>query len=233
MIRLKKVTKVYPNGYVALDNIDLHIGRNEFVYLVGQSGAGKSTLLNMLYKAETPSSGDIYIDNIPLSTISAKQIPFLRRSIGVIFQDYKLLPKRTVYENVAFALRVMHFSRARIRRQVTQVLDLVGLQQKMHNMPSELSGGEQQRICIARAIVNNPPILLADEPTGSLDPETSWEIMQLLSKINSRQTTVVVATHDKSAVDRLQKRVVALSGGRIIRDDAVGSYGVDDLEETT
>lgn len=224
MIRIKNVTKTYPNGYVALDNINLHIGHNEFVYLVGQSGAGKSTLLNMLYKAETPSSGDIYIDNIPLSTISATQIPFLRRSIGVIFQDYKLLPKRTVYENVAFALRVMHFSRARIRRQVTQVLDLVGLQQKMHNMPSELSGGEQQRICIARAIVNNPPVLLADEPTGSLDPETSWEIMQLLSKINSRQTTVVVATHNKSIVDDIRKRVIQVENGHVVRDEQLGMY---------
>jgi len=224
MIRIKNVTKTYPNGYVALDNVNLHISRNEFVYLVGQSGAGKSTLLNMLYKAETPSSGDIYIDNIPLSTISAKQIPFLRRSIGVIFQDYKLLPKRTVYENVAFALRVMHFSRARIRRQVTQVLDLVGLQQKMYNMPSELSGGEQQRICIARAIVNNPPVLLADEPTGSLDPETSWEIMQLLSKINSRQTTVVVATHNKSIVDDIRKRVIQVENGHVVRDEQLGMY---------
>lgn len=224
MIRIKNVTKTYPNGYVALDNVNLHISRNEFVYLVGQSGAGKSTLLNMLYKAETPSSGDIYIDNIPLSSISAKQIPFLRRSIGVIFQDYKLLPKRTVYENVAFALRVMHFSRARIRRQVTQVLDLVGLQQKMYNMPSELSGGEQQRICIARAIVNNPPVLLADEPTGSLDPETSWEIMQLLSKINSRQTTVVVATHNKSIVDDIRKRVIQVENGHVVRDEQLGMY---------
>jgi cell division transport system ATP-binding protein len=224
MIRIKNVTKTYPNGYVALDNVNLHISRNEFVYLVGQSGAGKSTLLNMLYKAETPSAGDIYIDNIPLSTISAKQIPFLRRSIGVIFQDYKLLPKRTVYENVAFALRVMHFSRARIRRQVTQVLELVGLQQKMYNMPSELSGGEQQRICIARAIVNNPPVLLADEPTGSLDPETSWEIMQLLSKINSRQTTVVVATHNKSIVDDIRKRVIQMENGHIVRDEQLGMY---------
>jgi cell division transport system ATP-binding protein len=224
MIRLKNVTKTYANGYVALDSVNLHIGRNEFVYLVGQSGAGKSTLLNMLYKAETPSSGDIYIDNIPLSTISPKQIPFLRRSIGVIFQDYKLLPRRTVYENVAFALRVMHFSRARIRRQVTQVLDLVGLQQKMHNMPSELSGGEQQRICIARAIVNNPPVLLADEPTGSLDPETSWEIMQLLSKINARQTTVVVATHNKSIVDDIRKRVIQVENGHVVRDEQLGMY---------
>ncbi|NBV83660.1 cell division ATP-binding protein FtsE [bacterium] len=224
MIRVKNIRKVYPNGFVALDGIDLHISRNEFVYLVGQSGAGKSTLLNMLYKAETPTSGDIYIDNISLGSLSPKQIPYLRRSIGVIFQDYKLLPRRTVYENVAFALRVMHFSRSRIRRQVTQVLELVGLQQKMHHYPSELSGGEQQRICIARAIVNNPPVLLADEPTGSLDPDTSWEIMQLLSKINARQTTVIVATHNKAIVDDIRKRVVAVENGRIIRDEQLGLY---------
>lgn len=224
MIRIKNVKKTYPNGFVALDGIDLHISRNEFVYLVGQSGAGKSTLLSMLYKAETPSSGEIYIDNISLSSLAPKQIPYLRRSIGVIFQDYKLLPRRTVYENVAFALRVMHFSRSRIRRQVTQVLELVGLQQKMNHYPSELSGGEQQRICIARAIVNNPPVLLADEPTGSLDPDTSWEIMQLLSKINARQTTVIVATHNKAIVDDIRKRVIAVENGRIIRDEQLGLY---------
>ena len=178
----------------------------------------------MLYKAETPTSGDIYIDNISLGSLSPKQISYLRRSIGVIFQDYKLLPRRTVYENVAFALRVMHFSRSRIRRQVTQVLELVGLQQKMHHYPSELSGGEQQRICIARAIVNNPPVLLADEPTGSLDPDTSWDIMQLLSKINARQTTVIVATHNKAIVDDIRKRVVAVENGRIIRDEQLGLY---------
>ncbi|NDC82614.1 cell division ATP-binding protein FtsE [bacterium] len=224
MIRVKNVRKIYPNGFVALDGIDVHISRNEFVYLVGQSGAGKSTLLSMMYKAEIPTSGDIYIDNIALSNIDANQVPYLRRSIGVIFQDYKLLPRRTVYENVAFALRVMHFSRSRIRRQVTQVLELVGLQQKMHHYPSELSGGEQQRICIARAIVNNPPILLADEPTGSLDPDTSWEIMQLLSKINARQTTVIVATHNKSIVDDIRKRVIAVENGRVIRDEQLGLY---------
>ncbi len=224
MIRVKNVRKLYPNGFVALDGIDLHISKNEFVYLVGQSGAGKSTLLNMLYKAETPTSGEIYIDNIALGGLTPAQVPFLRRSIGVIFQDYKLLPKRTVYENVAFALRVMHFSRSRIRRQVTQVLELVGLQNKMSHYPSELSGGEQQRICIARAIVNNPPVLLADEPTGSLDPDTSWEIMQLLSKINARQTTVIVATHNKAIVDDIRKRVVAVENGRIIRDEQLGLY---------
>ena len=224
MIRIKNLRKVYPNGLVALDGIDLRIQKNEFVYLVGASGAGKSTLLKMIFRSEIPTSGDIFIDNFSLSEIKDNQVPYLRRSIGVVFQDFKLLPKRTVYENVSFALRFLDYSRSRIRRQVSQVLELVGLQNKMHHMPSELSGGEQQRICIARAIVNNPPILLADEPTGSLDPDTSWEIMQLLSKINSRQTTVVVATHNKGIVDDIRKRVVALEKGRVIRDQQLGAY---------
>lgn len=224
MIRIKNLRKVYPNGLVALDGIDLRIQKNEFVYLVGASGAGKSTLLKMIFRSEIPTSGDIFIDNFSLSEIKDSQVPYLRRSIGVVFQDFKLLPRRTVYENVSFALRFLDFSRSRIRRQVSQVLELVGLQNKMHHMPAELSGGEQQRICIARAIVNNPPILLADEPTGSLDPDTSWEIMQLLSKINSRQTTVVVATHNKGIVDDIRKRVVALEKGRIVRDQQLGAY---------
>jgi len=224
MIRIKNLRKIHKNGFVALDGINLHVQKDEFVYLVGTSGAGKSSLLNMLFRSELPTSGEIYINNFSLSNISIQQVPLLRRSIGMIFQDYKLLPKRTVYENVAFALRVMHVNRAHIKRQVTQVLELVGLQQKAASLPNELSGGEQQRICIARAIVNNPPILLADEPTGSLDPDTSWEIMQLLSKINSRQTTVIVATHNKSIVDDIRKRVVALEKGRIVRDHQFGMY---------
>jgi len=224
MIRIKNLRKVYPNGLVALDGIDLRIQKNEFVYLVGASGAGKSTLLKMIFRSEIPTSGDIFIDNFSLSDIKDSQVPYLRRSIGVVFQDFKLLPRRTVYENVSFALRFLDYSRSRIRRQVSQVLELVGLQNKMHHMPSELSGGEQQRICIARAIVNNPPILLADEPTGSLDPDTSWEIMQLLSKINSRQTTVVVATHNKGIVDDIRKRVVALEKGHVVRDQQLGAY---------
>jgi len=224
MIRVKNLRKIHQNGFVALDNINLTIEKDEFVYLVGPSGAGKSTLLSMLFKADLPTSGEIYINNISLNTLPAKQVPLLRRNIGFIFQDYKLLPKRTVAENVAFALRVMHVERNRIRRQVAQVLELVGLQQKMNYLPSELSGGEQQRICIARAIVNNPAILLADEPTGSLDPDTSWEIMQLLSKINARQTTVIVATHNKSIVDDIRKRVVALEKGRIVRDKHLSLY---------
>lgn len=224
MIRIKNLRKVHNNGFVALDGINLQIEKDEFVYLVGPSGAGKSTLLNMIFRSDVPTSGDIFINNFAINNMPTRQIPLLRRSIGFIFQDYKLLPKRTVYENVAFALRVMHFDRSRIRRQVTQVLELVGLQQKMKHLPSELSGGEQQRICLARAIVNNPPILLADEPTGSLDPDTSWEIMQLLSKINARQTTVIVATHNKSIVDDIRKRVVALEKGRVVRDKRLGLY---------
>jgi len=224
MIKIKNLKKQYTNGFIALENINLHFGKDEFVYLVGPSGAGKSTLLKSFFMAEKPSSGEIYINNIALSKIKQKQVPFLRRNIGVIFQDFKLLPRRTVYENIAFALWVMHYPKSKIRRRVHQVLELVGLLPKMKSLPTELSGGEQQRICIARAIVNNPPILLADEPTGSLDPETSWEIMQLLSKINARRTTVIVATHDKGIVDDIRKRVIAMDRGRVIRDHQLGLY---------
>ena len=224
MIQIKNLIKIYPNGFKALDTVSLYIGKEEFVYLVGPSGAGKSTLLNMIFLAENPTSGEIIIDNFALKHITPKQVPYFRRNIGVIFQDYKLLPRRTVYENVAFALRVMHYSRSRIHRQVGQVLELVGLHQKMNHLPEELSGGEQQRICIARAIVNNPPILLADEPTGNLDPDTSWEIMQLLVKINTRKTTVIVATHNKEIVDVMRRRVVALEAGKVVRDQQLGVY---------
>jgi cell division transport system ATP-binding protein len=227
MIEVRNVSKIYLNGFKALDNVTLSIGKEEFVYLVGPSGAGKSTLLKMIYKAEEPSSGKIFIDNFSLNNITERQIPYLRRNIGIVFQDYKLLPKRTVYENVAFALRVMHYSRSKIRRQVSQVLELVGLHQKMKNLPQELSGGEQQRICIARAIVNNPKILLADEPTGNLDPETSWEIMHLLTKINTRKTTVIVATHNKEIVDNIRKRVIALEKGKLVKDQQLGVYSTN------
>ena len=224
MITIQKLTKIHENGFLALDNIDLHINKNEFVYLVGPSGSGKSTLLNMIFRAAIPSSGRILIDKYDINKLSMKQVPHLRRNIGVVFQDFKLLEKRTVFENLAFALRVTHTKRSSIRRQVNQVLELVGLHEKMNHLPSELSGGEQQRICIARAIVNNPPILLADEPTGSLDPDTSWEIMKLLSKINTRNTTVVVATHNKSIVEDIRKRVVALENGKVVRDQELGLY---------
>ncbi|MBT6120921.1 cell division ATP-binding protein FtsE [bacterium] len=224
MIKIKNLEKIHKNGFKALKKVNLHVGKNEFIYLVGPSGAGKTTLLNMIFKFDRPTSGEIYIDNCPLTSIHDRQIPHLRRNIGVVFQDFKLLPKRTVYENIAFALKVMHYSRANIRRKVSQVLDLVGLTQKESYFPNQLSGGEKQRICIARAIVNDPPILLADEPTGSLDPDTSWEIMHLLSKINARNTTVIVATHNKGLVDDLRKRVVTLESGKIIRDQQIGFY---------
>jgi len=224
MIRFNRVTKVYSKGLVAIDDLTVHIAKNEFVYIIGPSGAGKSTLLKLVFRAEFPSEGEIIIDRFFLNKLTQKQIPYLRRHIGMIFQDYKLLAKRTVFENVAFALSVMHVPRKKIRRRVCHALELVGLEQKMDNMPRELSGGEQQKICIARAIVNNPPILLCDEPTGNLDPDTSWDIVQLLTKINARQTTIVMATHDTEIVDGIPKRVLAMDQGKVIRDSQLGGY---------
>ncbi|RAP34109.1 cell division ATP-binding protein FtsE [Candidatus Marinamargulisbacteria bacterium SCGC AG-410-N11] len=224
MIKLKNISKYYQSNSLILNNINLTINKGEFVYLVGPSGAGKSTILNLLLKIEEPTSGELFIDGVSLLRLKDSKIPYLRRNIGVIFQDFKLLPKRTVFENIAFALRFYNYSRSRIRRQVYQVLDLVGLTTKLDCYPTELSGGEQQRICIARAIVNNPQILLADEPTGSLDPETSWEIMTLLSKINMRDTTVIVATHNRGIVDDIRKRVISINKGAIARDEEQGSY---------
>lgn len=224
MIKINKLSKMYPNGQVALDDVNLYVNRGEFIYVVGPSGSGKSTLLKLIFSSEKPSKGDILIDNHSLKALNKKHIPYLRRNIGMIFQDFKLLNKRTVFENVAFALKILGLERSKIRRQVTQVLDLVGMTEKIRHFPPELSGGEQQRVCIARAIINNPKLLLADEPTGSLDPDTSWEIMQLLSKINKRNTTVIVSTHNKGIVDDLRKRVVALDNGKVIKDEQLGSY---------
>lgn len=227
MIDLQAINKTYPNGVGALYDVNLHIGKEEFVFIVGPSGAGKTTLLKLLYREELPSQGKVVVDRINVVTLNQEQVPYLRRNIGVIFQDYKLLPRRTVYENVAFALRVTGIPRSHIRRQVNQALELVSMLRKANSFPEELSGGEKQRACIARAIVNNPPLLLADEPTGNLDPNTSWEIMQLLDKINKRNTTVVVATHNKSIVDGMKKRVVAIENGRIIRDQQLGVYSAE------
>lgn len=224
MIKLTGVTKVFPNGYRALVDINLHINRGEFVYIVGASGSGKSTLLKCIFCSERPTSGSVYLDNYHLKKLSSTQTAYLRRNMGMIFQDFKLLKHRSVYDNVAFALHILGYSRSDIQRRVNRVLDVVGMQHKQRSYPTELSGGEQQRVCIARAIVNNPPILLADEPTGSLDPDTSWEIIQLLSKINQQQTTVVVATHNKGIVDDLRKRVVALENGVLARDQQLGAY---------
>ena len=224
MIQATQLSKVHANGFCALNKVDLHIDRDEFVYLVGESGAGKSTLLNIMFKREHYSSGSVSVGGVPLHQIQGHQIPSFRRTIGMVFQDYKLLPKRTVYENIAFALRVMHYGRYKIHQYVSQVLDLVGMQQQANYLPFTLSGGEKQRICIARAIVNNPSILLADEPTGNLDPENSWEIMQLISKINRRKTTVVVATHNHRIVNLMRKRVIKLSRGYVIDDCQLGTY---------
>jgi len=224
VIELINVSKTYPNGIDVLFNVSLSIGKEEFVFMVGPSGAGKTTLLKMLYRDEVPSSGKVIVDKINVADLAPSQVPFLRRNMGVVFQDYKLLAKRTVFENVAFALRVTGAPRSTIRRKVMQVLELVGMLRRANAFPEELSGGEKQRACIARAIVNNPPILLADEPTGNLDPTTSWDIIQLLEKINKRNTTVMVATHNKSIVDDMKRRVVAIENGRIVRDQLLGGY---------
>lgn len=224
MIRATSVYKIYAN-HVILNDINLNIDKSEFVFFVGPTGAGKSTLLKMLYRAILPTKGKVYIDNIDVTSLKSRQIPFLRRSMGVIFQDYKLLKQRTVYENVAFALEVLEKDPREVKKQVLQVLDLVGLLKKMENFPERLSGGEQQKVSIARALVNNPPILLADEPTGNLDPDNSWDVIQLLDRINEqRKTTVVVATHDKTIVDSMRKRVIELNNGKVLRDQKLGVY---------
>ncbi len=226
MIELINVSKTYTSGIDVLYNINLNIGKEEFVFIVGPSGAGKTTLMKLLYREESPSSGKVVVDRVNVAELDVDQVPYLRRNIGVVFQDYKLLAKRTVFENVAFALRVTGAPRSTIRRKAMQALELVGMLRRANAFPHELSGGEKQRACIARAIVNNPPILLADEPTGNLDPTTSWDIIQLLDKINKRNTTVLVATHNKNIVDDMKRRVVALETGRVVRDQMLGGYNV-------
>lgn len=226
MIELVNVSKTYPNGIEVLNSINLNIGKEEFVFIVGPSGAGKTTLLKLLYREEIPTSGKVVVDRVNVAGLEPAQVPFLRRNIGVVFQDFKLLPRRTVYENVAFALRVTGAPRSTIRRKVMQSLELVGMLKRANAFPDELSGGEKQRACIARAIVNNPALLIADEPTGNLDPTTTWDIVQLLDKINRRNTTVIVATHNKSIVDDMKRRVVAMEAGKIIRDQLLGGYNV-------
>jgi cell division transport system ATP-binding protein len=226
MIEFLNVSKSYADGIDILFNINLHVGKEEFVFIVGPSGAGKTTLMRLVYREEIPSAGKVVVDRVNVADLEPQQVPYLRRNIGVVFQDYKLLPRRTVYENVAFALRVTGAPRSTIRRKVMQALELVGMLRKANAFSRELSGGEKQRACIARAIVNNPPILLADEPTGNLDPVTGWDIIQLLDKINKRNTTVLVATHNKSIVDDMKRRVVVLENGRMVRDQQLGTYHV-------
>ncbi len=226
MIQFQQVSKVYGNGVVALNNINLYIEKGEFVFLVGASGAGKTTFIKLLIRRELPTEGRVYVGRKNLNQIRESELPIFRRNIGVIFQDYKLLPNKTVFENIAFALEVIEASKRDILRQVPTVLELVGLKDKARVFPSELSGGEQQRVSLARAIVNRPLLLLADEPTGNLDPDTSWGIMDLLLEINKRGTTVIMATHNKTIVDRMRKRVLALENGYLVRDEQKGVYEV-------
>ncbi len=230
MVEFINVTKKYPNGTLALKNINLKIAKGEFVFIVGPSGSGKSTLMKMIMKEEEPSDGGVKVNGYNVSNMPRKQVPYLRRSLGTVFQDFRLLPNKTVYENVAFAMQITEALPKEIRRQVPMALALVGLSRKANVYPTQLSGGEQQRVALARAIVNNPCLLIADEPTGNLDPETSWEIMKLLTEINQRGTTVIVATHEKSIVDALKKRVIAIDKGVIVRDQEKGLYGDEDKD---
>ncbi len=224
MIKLENVTKVFKGDVVAVRDATVDIAKGEFVFLVGQSGSGKSTFLRLLNREETPEHGTIYVAGKDISGLGAWKVPYLRRNIGYIFQDFKLLPKKTVAENVAFALEVIGKPRHVVRKQVPAILELVGLAAKIDNLPLELSGGEQQRVSIARAFVNRPLILLADEPTGNLDPQTSVGIMKLLDRINRTGTTVVMATHDQGIVDTMRRRVIELDRGVIVRDQARGVY---------
>ena len=228
MIKLENVTKVYPGGTVAAKDVNLEIAKGEFVFLVGASGSGKSTLIRLMMREEPPTNGDIWIAGKHASELPSWKVPYLRRSIGTVSQDFKLLPTKTVYENVAFAMEVTAKHRSVIRNQVPQVLKLVGLSDKADRLPRQLSGGEQQRVAVARAFVNRPLILLADEPTGNLDPATSVGIMRILDRISRTGTTVVMATHDHAIVDAMQRRVVELDRGRISRDESRGIYETRD-----
>jgi cell division transport system ATP-binding protein len=228
VIEFRGVSMSYPSGDVGLDQATFAVERGDFVFLVGSTGSGKSTVMRLLIKELEPTTGSIVVAGHDLSQIRRKRVPYYRRNVGVVFQDYKLLPNRTVYDNVAYALQVTGHSRREIRNKVPDILRLTGLSTKLHNLPDQLSGGEQQRVSIARAFVNHPPLLLADEPTGNLDPETSIDIMRLLYRINRTGTTVLVASHDNAMVDKMRRRVIELSRGRIVRDEATGLYARDE-----
>ncbi len=231
MIVFDKVTKYYKSN-VGLDNVSVRINRKDFVFLVGPSGAGKSTFIKLILKEIEADSGSIKVRGENVTKMSARQIPKLRRNVGIVFQDFRLLPKKTVYENVAFAMEIVHQPRKNIKKTVIQALTMMGIANEAHKYPDELSAGEQQRVAIARAIVNKPRILIADEPTGNLDPDTAWEIMQLLNMINEKGTTILMVTHAKDIVDKMGKRVIAIENGRIVRDN-VGAYGYKEALENT
>lgn len=227
MIEMHDIWKTYPDGTSALQGVSVVIDRNEFVYVVGPSGAGKSTFMKLIYREEVPTKGQLSVNGFNIGKLKQRKIPYVRRNIGVVFQDFRLLPKLSVYENVAFAMEVIESPKRLIRKRTMEVLDLVGLKHKAASLPAQLSGGEQQRVAIARAIVNSPSVIVADEPTGNLDPETSWGIMKLLEEINFRGTTIVMATHNKEIVNTLRKRVIAIERGMIVRDEQRGEYGYE------
>ncbi|MBS4200365.1 cell division ATP-binding protein FtsE [Bacillus sp. FJAT-49732] len=227
MIEMQDVIKKYSNGIVAANGLNIRINQGEFIYVVGPSGAGKSTFIKMMYREEKPTSGTITVNGVDLTKLKNRHVPFLRRNIGVVFQDFRLLPTLTVFENVAFALEVIEQRPKDIKKRVMDVLAMVGLKHKVRMLPTELSGGEQQRVSIARSIVNNPKLVIADEPTGNLDPDTSWDIMNLLKEINMKGTTIIMATHNKEIVNTIKHRVVAIESGRIVRDEQRGEYGYE------
>ena len=225
-IRFKNVEKTYKNGVNALYDVNLSIKKGEFIFVIGASGSGKSTLIKMLYREERPNNGEIYLGGINVAKVKNNKVYKLRRKIGIVFQDYKLLPKLTVYENVSFALEIYGLPKDEVKRKVLKALDLVGLKSRSKSYPNQLSGGEQQRVAIARAIVNSPKLLICDEPTGNLDPDTSLEVMKVIDKINDLGTTIVMATHDREMVDKMKKRVILLDNGKVVKDYEKGSYKV-------
>jgi cell division transport system ATP-binding protein len=225
---MQDVWKTYPDGTHAVRGITLRVDRNEFVYIVGPSGAGKSTFMKMVYREERPTKGQIFVNGVNLVSLKQRKLPYIRRHIGVIFQDFRLLPKLTIFENISFAMEVIEAPKRLIKKRTMEVLELVKLKDKAGSFPNQLSGGEQQRIAIARAIVNNPAVIIADEPTGNLDPDTSWGIMKLLEEINFRGTTILMATHNKEMVNTFRKRVIAIEKGIVVRDELRGEYGYED-----
>ncbi len=227
MIEMFDVWKKYSNGVFALQGVNITIDKGEFVYVVGPSGAGKSTFIKLMYREERPTKGQIFLNGFNVERLKEKQIPMIRRSIGVVFQDYRLLPNLSVFENVAFAMEVIEAPKKLIKKRVPEVLELVGLKDKITSMPNQLSGGEQQRVSLARALINSPSIIIADEPTGNLDPDTSYEIMELFEKVNYKGTTIVMATHNREIVNNMKKRVVAIEGGKVVRDVQRGDYGYE------
>lgn len=231
MVKFNNVVKKYSNGTVALSDVNVNIKKGDFVFIIGPSGSGKSTFIKLIMKEEDATEGEVFVNGYNVSSMSRKEVPYLRRSLGVVFQDFRLLQNKTVYENVAFAMQITEALPKEIRRQVPMALGLVNLSKKAHVYPTQLSGGEQQRVALARALVNNPSLIIADEPTGNLDPETSWGIMKLLSEVNQMGTTVIVATHEKGIVDTMKKRVISIDKGIIIRDQEKGLYGDEDKND--